>query len=176
MPRVAVAVLAAVIGAEQWRATTLESARPTIVADGLEEIQSSLRPNDRVVCTDELGCLMLVGRIDRWLALDEYVRERFLVRRGEGPVTGVYTGVPAEFRPSDLFSPDANGTFPDRVLIVDIFKDYAIGNSRSWLPKAIAEDGVQVTPLLETTQLRVLQVSPPERLATGRGAASPGRR
>ena len=53
---------------------------------------------------------------------------------------------------------------PDRVLIVDIFKEYPIGNSRSWLPKAIEEDGLRVVPLLETPQMRVLQVSPPERV------------
>jgi hypothetical protein len=82
---------------------------------------------------------MLVGRIDRWLALDDYVRERFLVRSGDGPVTGVYTGVPAVFRPTELFTPNADGTRPDRVVIVDIFKEYPIGNSRFWLPKAIGE-------------------------------------
>jgi hypothetical protein len=165
LPRVAVAALALVIGVEQWRATTLEAARPTIVADGIDEVQSGLQPTDRVVCTDELGCLMLVGRIDRWLALDDFVRERFLVRRGDGPVTGVYTGVPAVFRPADLFSPNADDTLPDRVVIVDVFKDYPIGNSRSWLPKAIEEDGVRVRPLLETPQLRVLEVSTPEAVA-----------
>ena len=52
--------------------------------EGIDEIRAALQPNDRVVCTDELGCLMLVGRIDRWLALDDYVRERFLVQRGDG--------------------------------------------------------------------------------------------
>jgi hypothetical protein len=54
---------------------------------------------------------------------------------------------------------------PDRVVIVDIFKDYPIGNSRSWLPRAIEEDGLSVTPLLETPQIRVLQVSPQEQVA-----------
>jgi hypothetical protein len=119
---------------------------------------------------------MLVGRIDCWLALDDYVRERFLVRRGDAVVTGVYTGVPAVFRPGDLFSPNADGTLPDRVLIIDIFKDFPIGNSRSWLPKAIEEDGLVVLPLLETPQARVLQVAPPERVATLRAAASSGPR
>ncbi|MEY4093951.1 MAG: hypothetical protein RLZZ53_1150, partial [Acidobacteriota bacterium] len=168
LPRAAVIALALVIGVEQWRATTLAEARPTIVVEGIEEIKSGLGPNDRVVCTDELGCLMLVGRIDRWLALDEYVRERFLVRRGDGPVTGVYTGVPAVFRPADLFAPNPDGTLPDRIVVVDVFKDYPIGNSRSWLPKAIEEDGVKVTPLLETPQARVLEVSAPEALAIAR--------
>jgi hypothetical protein len=106
---------------------------------------------------------MLVGRIDRWLALDDYVRERFLVRRSDR-ATGVYTGVPAVFRPGEVFSPNADGTLPDRTIVIDIFKEYPIGNSRSWLPKAIEEDGLQVRPLLETPQARVLQVSPPERL------------
>jgi hypothetical protein len=157
--------IGALVVHDQWRGATLSNARPTIAVDGIGEIRSALQPNDRVVCTDELGCLMLVGRIDRWLALDDYVRERFLVKRGDGPVTGVYTGVPAAFRPADLFAPNADGTSPNRIVIVDIFKDYPIGNSRYWLPKAIQEDGVPVTPLLETPQLRVLEVSRPERVA-----------
>jgi hypothetical protein len=161
----AMAVVAAMLAWSQWRDTSLEAARPTIRTEGIEEIRASLQPTDRVACTDELGCLMLVGRIDRWLALDDYVRERFLVRRGDGPATGVYTGVPAAFRPADLFVPDPGGSLPDRVLIVDIFKYYPIGNSRSWLPKAIEEDGSQVVPLLETPQMRVLQVSPREQVA-----------
>ncbi len=140
-------------------------ARPTIVAEGIDQIKNSLQPNDRVVCTDELGCMMLIGRIDRWLALDDYVRERFIVKKGDGPVTGVYTGVPAVLRPSEVFDANADGTLPNRILIVDIFKDYPIGNSRSWLPKAIEEDGVPVTPLLETPQFRVIEVSRPERIA-----------
>lgn len=163
LPVPAIAVLMVIVGVDQYRATTLDAARPTIVADGIDEIRSTLQPNDRVVCTDELGCMMLVGRIDRWLALDNYVRERFLVKRGDGPVTGVYTGVPAVFRPADVFAPNPDGSVPNRIVIVDIFKDYPIGNSRLWLPKAIEEDGVPVTPLLETPQLRVVEVSRPER-------------
>ena len=80
-------------------------------------------------------------------------------------MTGVYTGVPAVMRPSDALAPDPDGSLPDRIVIVDIFKDYPIGNSRSWLPKAIEEDGLRVVPLLETPQLRVIQVSPPEAVA-----------
>ena len=158
------------VAADQWRGEVgirdkLEAARPTIVVPGIEDIRQSLQPNDRVVCTDELGCLMLVGRIDRWLALDDYVRERFLVRRSPEVITGVYTGVPAVLRPAGIFSPNGDGTLPDRTIVIDIFKDYPIGNSRSWLPKAIEEDGLHVTPLLETAQARVLQVSPAERQA-----------
>jgi hypothetical protein len=170
---IGVVVLALVAGAvalDQWRGEgslrdRLEVARPTIDVPGIDEIRESLQPNDRVVCTDELGCLMLVGRIDRWLALDDYVRERFLVRRTPEGVTGVYTGVPAVMRPAEVFSANADGSLPDRTIVIDIFKEYPIGSSRSWLPKAIEEDGLQVKPLLETAQVRVLQVSPPERVA-----------
>jgi hypothetical protein len=163
----AVIVLAVVL--DQWRGEgsiheRLEAARPTIRIEGIEEIAASLQPNDRVVCTDELGCLMLVGRIDRWLALDDYVRERFLVRRSE-TVTGVYTGVPAIMRPAEIFSANPDGSLPDRTIVIDIFKEYPIGNSRAWLPKAIEEDGLGVIPLLETPQARVLQISPQERVA-----------
>lgn len=170
-PRVAVVVLvAAAVTLDQWRGegsvrARLEAARPTIYVAGIEDIRATLQPNDRVVCTDELGCLMLIGRIDRWLALDEYVRERFLVRLAPDVMTGVYTGAPAVFRPAEIFSPNADGTLPDRTIVIDIFKDYPIGNSRLWLPKAIEEDGLRVTPLLETPQARVLQVSPAERVA-----------
>jgi hypothetical protein len=157
------------VALDQWRGEgslveRLEAARPTIHVEGIEEIRDSLQPTDRVVCTDELGCLMLVGRIDRWLALDDYVRERFLVKRSD-VATGVYTGVPAVFRPAALFEANPDGTLPDRTIIVDVFKEYPIGNSRDWLPKAIEADGVMVRPLLETYQVRVLQVSPPERQA-----------
>ena len=167
---VAAMLIVAGVALDQWRgdgslSDRLEAARPTINVPGIEEIRDSLQANDRVVCTDELGCLMLVGRIDRWLALDDYVRERFAVRRTPEVVTGVYTGVPAVMRPAEVFSPNRDGSLPDRTLLIDIFKEYPIGNSRSWLPKAIEEDGLQVTPLLETRQVRVLQVSPPERVA-----------
>ena len=171
IPGLAVTLLiVAAVTADQWRgegpvAARLEMARPTIDVPGLNEIRDALQPGDRVVCTDELGCLMLVGRIDRWLALDDYVRERFVVRREGDQVTGVYTGVPAAFRPIEIFSPNPDGSLPDRTLIVDIFKEYPIGNSRTWLPRAIEGDGLDVTPLLETPQIRVLQVSPPQRNA-----------
>jgi hypothetical protein len=162
---IAVVMLAGALTALQLGNTSFEAARPTIHAEGIEEIRDGLGASDRIACTDELGCLMLVGRIDRWLALDDFVRERFLVQKSDGRQTGVYTGVPAVFRPGDLFGASPDGTLPDRVLIVDVFKDYPIGNSRSWLPRAIEADGLQVTPLLETPQLRVLQVSPQEQVA-----------
>lgn len=174
-----VALIAVGLGADQWRGTgsvveRLEAARPTIQIDGINDVRASLVPTDRVACTDELACLLLAGRIDRWLAVDDFVRERFLVTLADGTAAGVYTGVPAVFRPGDLFTPNADGTLPDRVLIVDVFKEYPIGNSRSWVPRAIELDGLQVTPLLETPQGRVLQISPAERNAGHQGNARLG--
>jgi len=158
------------LGVDQWRGTgsvseRLDAARPTIHLAGIAEVRAGLLPNDRIACTDELACLLLVGRIDYWLALDDFVRERFLVKLPNGTMAGVYTGARAAFRPGDLFEPNPDGTLPDRVLIVDVFKEFPIGSSRSWLPKAIELDGLQVTPLLETPQGRVLQISPQERNA-----------
>ncbi len=80
------ALAVAALVTDQWRgdgsiAARLEAARPTIDVAGIDEIRDSLQPGDRVVCTDELACLMLVGRIDVWLALDDFVRERFVVRK-----------------------------------------------------------------------------------------------
>jgi hypothetical protein len=168
--RLAAALVVLAIIGDQWRgegspAARLAAARPTINAPGIDEIRKQLQATDRIACTDELGCLMLVNRIDVWLALDDYVRERFLVRRGDDAIVGVYTGVPAVLRPADLFSLKRDGPLPERTLIVDVFKEYPIGNSRTWLPRAIEADGLQVRPLLETAQLRVLQVSPAESVA-----------
>ena len=164
------ALVALAVGVDQWRGTgspsaRLEAARPTIDVAGIDEVRAGIQPTDRIACTDELACLLLVGRIDRWLALNDFVRERFLVTLRDGTAAGVYTGARAVFRPGDLFVPNPDGTLPDRVLVVDVFKEYPIGSSRSWLPRAIELDGLQVTPLLETPQARVLQISPPERNA-----------
>jgi hypothetical protein len=154
------ALVVAAVAADQWRGdgplrARLETARPTIDVNGIEKIRSSLQPGDRVACTDELACLILVDRIDAWLALDDYIRERFVIRNGDGQLVGVYTGRPAVFHPAQLFdlSPRA-----DRTLIVDIFKELPIGNTRGWLPQALRADGLIATVLLETAQARVVEV------------------
>lgn len=166
----ATALLIAAVGADQWRGPGsitdgLSAARPTIEVPGIEAIRLGLRPTDRVACTDELACLMLVGRVDVWLALDDYVRERFIVRQGDETVVGVYAGAPAVSRPAELFDDQEDGRAPERVLIVDVFKEYPVGNSRTWLPRAIVNDGLEARTLLETPQARVVVVSPPVRNA-----------
>jgi hypothetical protein len=155
------ALVVAAVAADQWRGdgplmARLEAARPTIDVHGIEKIRGSLQTLDRVACTDELACLMLVGRIDAWLALDDYVRERFVIRKGDRQLVGVYTGRPALFHPAQLFdlSPHA-----DRTLIVDVFKELPIGNTREWLPRALQVDGVETRILLDTSQARVVEVA-----------------
>ena len=156
-----IVALVLVVAIDQWRATSLTESRPTISVEGIEQVRASLQPGDRVACTDELACLMLVGRIDRWLALDAYVRERFIVSKPGGVETGVYTGVPAVSRPADLFAPGDDGRVPQRIVIVDVFKEYPIGNSRSWLPTALARDGIDGRVLIETAQARIVELSAP---------------
>jgi hypothetical protein len=154
------ALVVVAVAADQWRGNgpltaRLEAARPTIDISGIEKIRSSLQPGDRVACTDELACLMLVGRIDAWLALDDYVRERFVIRKGDGQLVGVYTGKPAVFRPAKMFEwPRAN-----RTLVVDVFKELPIGNTREWLPRALRADGLVARVLLDTAQARVVEVA-----------------
>ncbi len=154
------ALVVAAVAADQWRGdgplrARLEAARPTIHVNGIEQIRSSLQPGDRVVCTDELACLMLVGRIDAWLALNDYVRERFVIVKGDGKRVGVYSGRPAVFHPAELF----NGRHANRTLIVDVFKELPIGSTQEWLPRALQGDGLDARMLLETAQARVVEVA-----------------
>lgn len=158
------ALVVAAVAADQWRGegpltARLETARPTIHVESIEEIRSRLQPGDRVACTDELACLMLVGRIDAWLALDDFVRERFVIRNGDGQLVGVYTGRPALFRPAQLFDGPRTSLPANRTLIVDVFKELPVGHTRDWLPRALQSDGLTATVLLETPQARVVEVS-----------------
>jgi hypothetical protein len=162
LTRAALVGAALMVVSDQWRGTgslpeRLAAARPTIEITGIEAIRNSLQPTDRVACTDELACLVLVGRVDAWLALDDYVRERFVVMRGRQPV-GVYAGAPAVLSPSGLLAPGPDGIAPSRVIVVDVFKEYPVGNSITWLPRALTADGLGSRTLLETPQARIVEV------------------
>lgn len=162
--------VALLVVADQWSGigslpARLAVARPTINVAGIDAVRAALRPDDLVACTDELACLLLVGRADAWLALDNFVRERFEVRRGPGAVVGVYAGSPAVTSPRALFSAARDGRTPARVLVVDLHKDYPVGASSAWLPRALAAEGLSSRPLLVTPQARVVQVLAPA--ATG---------
>lgn len=160
--RAGLAGLALAVVADQWRGAgpltaRLAAARPTIHLDGIDAVRADLRPDDLVACTDELACLLLVGRVDAWLALDDYVRERFVVMRGAGPV-GVYAGVPAAFTVAELVDRAGAQTPPARVIVADVFKEYPVGNSSAWLPRALAADGLAARTLLATSQARVVEI------------------
>jgi hypothetical protein len=172
LTRAALAGAALLMVADQWRGTgslpeRLAAARPTIEIAGIEAISNSLQPTDRVACTDELACLVLVGRVDAWLALNDYVRERFVVARGSDRV-GVYAGAPAVSTPADLFAPGAGGLVPSRVIVVDVFKEYPVGNSITWLPRALAAGGLESRTLLETRQARIVELQRPATRAQAR--------
>ena len=162
-------VVLAIIG-DQWRgdgspAARLAAARPTITAPGIEEIRNRIQPTDRIACTDELGCLMLVNRIDAWLALDDYVRERFLVRRGDKRSSA---STPACRGAAPRRSVHAQRRRPASRADADHRRLQGVSDrqfSRPGCPRALEADGLQVLPLLETPQLRVLQVSPAESVA-----------
>ena len=146
--------------ADQWRGegpvpARLAAARPTIDVPGIESVRASLGADDRVFCTDELACLLLVGRVDTWLALDDYVRERFVVTRATTRA-GVYGGAHAAFSLGEAI---AAAPTAFRVIVVDVFKEYPVGNSREWLPRALAAEHLRARTLLESPQVRVMEVS-----------------
>ena len=145
--------------ADQWRGegpvpARLAAARPTIDVPGIESVRASLGADDRVFCTDELACLLLIGRADTWLALDDYVRERFVVTRATTRA-GVYGGAHAAFSLGEAI---AAAPTAFRVIVVDVFKEYPVGNSREWLPRALAAEHLRARTLLESPQVRVMEV------------------
>ncbi|HTM34776.1 MAG TPA: glycosyltransferase family 39 protein [Vicinamibacterales bacterium] len=150
---------ALLVVADQWRGegpvpARLAAARPTIEVPGIESVRASLGADDRVFCTDELACLLLIGRADTWLALDDYVRERFVVTRATTRA-GVYGGAPAAF---SLVEAIAAAPAAARVVVVDVFKEYPVGNSSEWLPRALAAEHLHAHAVLETTQARVVEI------------------
>jgi len=160
--RAALAGATLLVVADQWPgpgslSARLASVRPTIDIPGMAAVRDSLRPSDEVACTDELACLLLVGRVDAWLALDDYVRERFVVVRGSNAV-GVYAAAPVVLRPADLLEHPREGARSGRAIVVDVFKEYAVGNSRTWLPRALERDGLGMRVLLKTPQARVVEL------------------
>jgi hypothetical protein len=173
--RAALTGVALLVVAEAWSgsgppADRLASARPTIVAPGMDVVRSAIAPSDRVACTDELACLLLVGRVDAWLALDDHVRERFVIDTGAGRI-GVYAGAPVVDRPRALMA-----GVPARVIVIDVFKVYPVGPSERWLPRALAEDGVRARTWIETHQLRVVELTADDQEPMASSMLSPPRR
>ena len=158
------ALLVTTIAAEQWgspaqAASRLAGVRPTITApDGLGLRQLAARA-ERVACTDELACLLLAGRVDRWLALDDFLRARFIVSRN-GREEGVYAGRPVARTLPELFAAVEGEPAPRTVLVIDVFKDLPIGPSSRFLPRALNAAPLPVRLLWEDPRMRVLEIGP----------------
>jgi hypothetical protein len=165
VPRRAVAAaglaLAALIGLEQWGWAPgwdrLEAVRPTVEAPAGTDLAGLAAQAEHVACSDELACLLLAGRVDTWLALDPFLRQRFIVSRN-GREVGVYAGSPVVSRLDDLFVSRGGRPAPRRVLVIDVFKDLPIGSSATFLPRALAASHVEARPIVESRRMRVVEL------------------
>ena len=55
----------------------------------------------------------------------------------------------------------APGSAPSRrAIVVDVFKEYPVGNSRAWLPRALSEDDLESVTLLTSPYARVVELHP----------------
>jgi hypothetical protein len=148
---------------EQWggpgeAAARLAAARPTVTEPAEISLREVAARAELVACTDELACLLLAGRVDRWLALDDFLRTRFIVSRG-GREEGVYAGRPVARSLSQLFASSEGHAPPRRVLVIDVFKQLPVGPSARFLDDALAETRMRVRPVLATAQLRVIEIA-----------------
>jgi len=158
----AVAVLvAAAITVEQWRGplggeARAEESRPTLDPAAIaHEIQA----DDLVVAHDELAGLLAAGRLDAWLVLDPFFRERFVVRRGGEP-TGTYTGAPAD----DTLAPLLARAEREhrRLVVVDVLKDApGFGPTGILVPRQLAREDLRGEVLAEGGGFRLLRVVRP---------------
>ncbi len=158
---VALGALAGVVVAlETWggvppQTARAEAARPTLVLDALA---AELQGTDLVAGGDELATLAVAGRVDAWLALDGFFRERFVVMRGAQP-TGTYTGAPAAFELSPLVARAARDQ--RRLVIVDVLKDMpGFGSTAPLVPRQLAREGLRAEVIAEVPGARLLHVVP----------------
>ncbi len=159
--RVAPLVAACVVlfvALESWRGTASgerrwEDARPTLdvsMADG------DVLATDLVACTDELACLLAVGRADAWLVLDEFFRERFVVMRAGVP-TGTYAGAPAA--PSLLPLLERAEHEQRRLVVLEVLKDVpGFGSTATLVTRQLAREDLRGEVLAERDGARLLLI------------------
>lgn len=154
------AALAGVVAVESWLGPTgaerrWQEARPTFTPQALV---ADIAPDDLVTSTDELASLMVAGRIDAWLALDEFFRERFIVMRG-GVATGTYTGAPAETSLGPLV--ERANREQRRVIVVDVLKDMpGFGSTAGLVPRQLAREALRGEVIAEGSGFRLVHVTP----------------
>lgn len=154
-------VLALMVTAESWYGPWLDEpraaqSRPTLDAAG---VRAEIQPDDLVVAVDELAALTAAGRLDAWLVLDEFFRERFVVMRGGQP-TGTYTGAPAA--PVLLPLVERAEREHRRLIAVDVLKDApGFGPMDVLVPRQLARENLRADVVAESGGFRLLHVVRP---------------
>jgi hypothetical protein len=168
-------VLAAVIVVESWRGPLgrddrAGAARPTIDPAA---VAGDIAPDDIVAAPDELTGVLAAGRLDAWLALDEFFRERFVVVRG-GQATGTYTGVPAASTLTPLL--ERAEREQRRLIVVDVLKDApGFGSMAVLVPRQLAVERLRGEVVAERGGIRLVHVvRAPETAVASVGRAPHG--
>ena len=156
-PAVAVAIVA-LVSFESWRGWAgterrWVDARPTL---DVAPLASDVLATDLVACTDELACLLAVGRADVWLALDEFFRERFIVMRSGVP-TGTYTGAPvAESLLPLLERAEREGR---RLVVLEVLKDVpGYGTTAALVTRQLARENLRGEVVAERASARLVRI------------------
>ena len=156
-PAVVVAVVA-LVSFESWRGWAGDErrwvdARPTL---DVAPLASDVLATDLVACTDELACLLAVGRADSWLALDEFFRERFIVMRSGVP-TGTYTGAPvAESLLPLLERAEREGR---RLVVLEVLKDVpGYGSTAALVTRQLARENLRGEVVAERASARLVRI------------------
>jgi len=133
-------------------------ARPTL---GVAAVAPAVLATDLVACTDELACLLGVGRVDVWLALDEFFRERFIVLRAGAP-TGTYTGAPASFELLPLLQRAEREE--RRLVVLEVLKDApGFGTTAALVTSQLAREDLRGEVIAAGDGVRLIHVvRPPE--------------
>jgi len=147
----------ALVSVESWRGGSdgppWTGARPTLLATAAAPL---VEPGDLIAGTDELACLIVAGRLDAWLVLDEFFRERFVVMRGGQP-TGTYTGAPAA--PALLPLLERAEREGRRLLVVDAIKDVpGFGSSADLVPRQLARENLRGEVLTAPGPVRLIRI------------------
>jgi len=157
-PALAVAVVLLLVSFESWRGWAgaerrWVDARPTL---DVAPLASEVLATDLVACTDELACVLAVGRADVWLALDEFFRERFIVTRSGAP-TGTYTGAPAS---SELLPLLQRAEREDRRLVVlEVLKDVpGYGTTAALVTRQLAREDLRGEVVAERPGARLVHI------------------
>ena len=158
---VALVVVSLAIAIEQWRGplggeARAEASRPTLDPS---VIAHDIQPADLVVAHDELAGLLAAGRLDAWLVLDPFFRERFVVMRGGQP-TGTYTGAPASETLEPLLARAERQQ--RRLIVVDVLKDApGFGATNVLVPRQLAREDLRADVIAEGGGFRLLHVVRP---------------